>query len=124
MPKLSFQSCVPVYEVYCVLCNHIIFSLSSQTVWDRYCLHFIDVEIEGQKTTCQSLQLVNRRARFFFFVFCLFRTSPTAYRGSQARGQTGAVAAGLHHNHSNTGSQPCLGPTLQLTATLDPYLTH
>ena len=42
---------------------------------------------------------------FFFFFFCLFRVIPEAYGGSQARGPTGAVAAGLHHNHSNVGSE-------------------
>ena len=36
------------------------------------------------------------------FVFCLFRFA--AYGGSQARGPIGAVAAGLHHSHSNMGS--------------------
>ena len=30
----------------------------------------------------------------FFFFFCLFRAAPTAYRGSQAGGLIGAVAAG------------------------------
>ena len=30
-----------------------------------------------------------------FVLFCFFRASPTAYGGSQARGQIGAVAAGL-----------------------------
>ena len=39
-----------------------------------------------------------------------------AYEGSQARGQIGAVAPGLHHSHSNAGSKPCLLPTPQLTA--------
>ena len=29
-----------------------------------------------------------------------------AYGGSQARGQIGAVAASLHHSHSNMGSEP------------------
>ena len=29
---------------------------------------------------------------FYFFVFCLFRAAPEAYRGSQARGLIGAVA--------------------------------
>ena len=43
-----------------------------------------------------------------FFFFCLFRAAPTAYGGSQARGLIGAVAAGLRHSHSNTGSKPCL----------------
>ena len=55
---------------------------------------------------------------FCLFVFCLFRVAPVAYGGSQARGQIGAVAAGLHHGHSNAGSEPGLRPTLQLTATL------
>ena len=37
-----------------------------------------------------------------FFVFS--RAAHTAYGGSQARGQIGAVAAGLYHSHSNAGS--------------------
>ena len=47
-----------------------------------------------------------------------------AYGGSQAKGQIGAVAAGLHHSHSNAASEPCLRPTTQLTATPDPYPTE
>ncbi len=56
-----------------------------------------------------------------FFVFCFFLSfvvvaavvaiswaAPTAYGGSQARGLIGAVAAGLHHSHSNAGSEPRL----------------
>ena len=39
---------------------------------------------------------------FFLFVF---RAAPAAYGGSQARGQTEAIAAGLHHSHSNAGSE-------------------
>ena len=54
------------------------------------------------------------------FYVCLFRAILTAHGGSQARGQIGAVAAGLHHRHSNTRSEPCLRPTPQLTATPDP----
>ena len=50
----------------------------------------------------------------------IFRTEPEAYGGSQARGQIGATAAGLHHSHSNLGSKPHLGPTPQLMATVDP----
>ena len=49
-----------------------------------------------------------------FYLFCLFGISwapPMAYGGSQARGQIGAVAAGLHQSYSNTGSVPCLQPT-------------
>ena len=49
---------------------------------------------------------------FLFFVFCFFfcfsRAAPLAYGGSQARGPIGAVAAGLRHSYSNTGSEPNL----------------
>ena len=41
-------------------------------------------------------------AFFFFFFFCLFRAASAGYGGSQARGQIGATAAGLHQSHSNT----------------------
>ena len=43
---------------------------------------------------------------FFFFFFCPFAISwaaPAAYGGSQARGQIGAIATGLHQSHSNGG---------------------
>ena len=44
---------------------------------------------------------------FFFFFFCpLFRAAPTAYGHSQARGQIGAIAASLCHNHGNARSKP------------------
>ena len=60
---------------------------------------------------------------FFFFLslFLLFLwAAPAAYGGSQARGRIGAVAAGLRQSYSNTGSEPRLQPTPQLTATPDP----
>ena len=57
---------------------------------------------------------------FFFFCLCLFRATPTAHGGSQAMGSIGAVAASLRHSHSNSGSEPHLQPTPQLTATPDP----
>ena len=59
----------------------------------------------------------------FYFIFCLIAicwAAPMAYGGSQARGQIKAVAAGLHHSHSNVGSEPHLWPTPQLTAMTDP----
>ena len=43
-----------------------------------------------------------------------------AYGDSQARGQIGAVAAGLLQSHSNAGPKLHLQPTPQLMATLDP----
>ena len=55
-----------------------------------------------------------------FLSFVFSRAAPAAYGGSQARGLIGAVAAGLHHSHSNAGSQPSLRPTPQLMAMPDP----
>ena len=55
-----------------------------------------------------------------FFAFLLFRATPMAYGGSQARGQIGATAAGLHHSHSNARSELCLQPTPQLMTMPDP----
>ena len=56
----------------------------------------------------------------FYFLFLLYRAASTAYGGSQARGPIRAAAASQHHSHSNAESEPCLRPTPQLTATLDP----
>ena len=53
-----------------------------------------------------------------FFSFCLFRAAPIAYGGPQARGLTGATAAGLRHSHME--SEPHLSLIPQLTATPDP----
>ena len=56
---------------------------------------------------------------FFFFLVCfLFRAIPEAYGGSQAKGQIRAATAG--HSRSNSGSELCLPPTLQLMEMLDP----
>ena len=60
---------------------------------------------------------------FYFFFLCLFaisRAIPATYGGTQATGLIGAVAAGLHHSHSSTGSKPCLQPTPQRMAKPDP----
>ena len=54
----------------------------------------------------------------FLFTFFFFSASRGACGGSQTRGEIGAVAAGLHHSHSNARSELHLRPT-QLTATLD-----
>ena len=59
-----------------------------------------------------------------FNVFLFFRATSAAYGSSQASGGIGATAAGLHHSHSNTGSELRLQSTPQLTAILDPRLTE
>jgi len=47
-------------------------------------------------------------------------SAPETFGSSQASGGIGPAAASLHHSHNNTGSEPHLRPTPQLTATLDP----
>ena len=42
------------------------------------------------------------------------------YGGSQARGQIGAIAAGLCHSHSNATSKLHLQPIPELTTKPDP----
>ena len=54
------------------------------------------------------------------FFNCLFRATPVAYGGSQARRPIRATAASLRHSHSNARSEPCLRPMPQLTAMPDP----
>ena len=63
------------------------------------------------------------RYLFIYWSFCLFRATPEAQVGSQARSRIGAIAAGLCHSHA-TRSEWSLRPTPQLTATLDPYPTE
>ena len=57
---------------------------------------------------------------FFFFFFCLLSATPMACGDSQARGRIVTAAASLSHSHSNTGFEPFLRTTSQLTATSDP----
>ena len=53
---------------------------------------------------------------FPFFPFFPFFPTTMAHWGFWARGWIRAVAAGLHHSHSNSGSELCLISTPQLKA--------
>ena len=61
-----------------------------------------------------------RSSSFFVLFVCLFvllfRAAGVAHGGSQARGQNGAAAAGLHHSRINARSEPRLRPTYYTTA--------
>ena len=68
------------------------------------------------------LKLIQFYITFLLLLFCFFafsRAAPEAYVGSQPRGLIRAVAIGLCQSHSNAGSEPCLQPIPQLTATPD-----
>ena len=56
----------------------------------------------------------------FFIFFSFFRATPMAYGGSQTRSRIGATPAGLHHSHSNAGSEPRLQLMPQPAAMPDP----
>ena len=60
--------------------------------------------------SCAGLWAGTRDASLYLliFFFFLFRATPAAYGGSQARGGIRAVATSLHHRHSNSGSEPHL----------------
>ena len=57
---------------------------------------------------------------FSFFSFFFFFGHTHGIWRFQARGLIQAVATGLHHSHSNMGSEPHLQPIPQFMATLDP----
>ena len=64
----------------------------------------------GKQNFTRSKNWNNYGGVTYVFIW-LFRATPSAYGGSQARGRIGATAAGLYHSHSNTGSKPRLEPT-------------
>ena len=53
----------------------------------------------------QNNKEVTENFVLFYFCFCLFRAAPKAFGSFQARSRIGAVASGIHHSHSNMGSQ-------------------
>ena len=76
----------------------------------------------------QILNLLCHRRTPVFLKYALLkfflRAVPTAYGSSWARGWIRATAAGLHHSHSNTGSEPHLWPISHLKAMPDPWPTE
>ena len=64
----------------------------------------------AEVTSDPSMTTINGLIYLFIYLFLLFRAVPAAYGSSQASGQIGAAAAGLHHSHSSM-------------AMLDPELT-
>ena len=52
-------------------------------------------------------------------IILLLKAVPMAYGSSQAQGWITAAPAGLHHSHSNMGSEPHLWPISQIMETPD-----
>ena len=66
---------------------------------------------DGEKASNPPVLLVHlvpEKSNCLGFFFCLFRATPTAYGGSQARGRIGAAAADLYPSHSTARSEWCL----------------
>ena len=82
-------------------------------------LYFFQKLVAPLSSYYNLLWVLQSKIWFVFIFFQLPYAAPTAYGNSQARGRTGAVAAGLLHSHSNSGTKPRLRPTPQLTAMLD-----
>ena len=56
----------------------------------------------------QPKVLLNWVLTFFLSFFFFLMAAPETHGTYQARGQIGAATAGLHHSHSNSGSEPHL----------------
>ena len=78
----------------------------------------------SEKNQIHFYLLTMHKSFFFLFSFLLFRATPMAYGGSQARCLIGATAASLCQSHNNTGSKPHLQPTPQPSAMPDPWPTE
>ena len=76
-------------------------------------LHNCRAQVSGFVWTQEKCRRSLRNSALFFFFFFLFRATPAAYGGSQARGPIRAVAAGLYHSHSNVGSESATYTTAQ-----------
>ena len=79
-------------------------------------------QCEHQNNDDPRLQHTGFLKIIFFFFFCHLTATPMTYGSSRAKGWTGAAIACLCY--SNARSEPCLWPTLLLTATPDPYPTE
>ena len=73
----------------------------------------IEHRLDHDKHKSESLNQLMLQFQNQPFSFVFLGPHPWHTWGSQARGQIGAVAASLHHNHSKAGSKPCLWPTAQ-----------
>ena len=68
-----------------------------------FVLFFVFDNSEGGFMTLAQYAFLSSNILFFFSFF--LRATLAAYGSSQARGLIRAIAAGLHHSHSNTGSE-------------------
>ena len=111
---LAFLTWVHVHRAVCQFCR---VSLCPSDLGLGCTLHPCPTSTSSQRSFL-LLHGINLWHLFIYLV-SLFRVEPTAYGSSQARGPIRAVAASLHHSHSNTRSKLHLRPTPQLMAMPD-----
>ena len=110
------------------ICNHIFLLLTSlcflrKSVLISQMQHAVISEDINYTSYKISICLFYRTSIFSalrFFFFLLFRVIAVVYWISQAKGWIWAADPGLYHNHSNSGSKPCLWPTPEVMAMLFP----
>ena len=119
-PHCLMIECKLLSMLFDVFWSHLSQSKNCMKVEQARKIKFIAIKEKHQNSVWVQLHW-NKRMQFFCFcLFVCFRAAPVAYGVSQARSLIGAAAASLRHSHSNSGSEWCLQPTPQLTATLDP----
>ena len=111
-PLLREGRGVDIYEA------EIMRSTLHEGLYSNIILHFLFTPNCQVKIIFSPLETKKPRLFFFFFVFLGLHQEHTV--GCQAGGQVGAIVAGLCHSHSNEGSELCLRPTPELTATPNP----
>ena len=75
---------------------------NSHNISNFFIIIFVMVKYYNSLRAQIMISIFSNKVSIYFFFF-LFRSIPEAYGSSQARGQTGAAAATLHHSHSNAG---------------------
>ena len=73
-----------------------------------------EYEVPASSAFFSNFLIASLYLPFVFYILSphpFFRAVPVAYGSSWARGQIGATAADLHHNHSNSRSELHLQPT-------------
>ena len=77
---------------------------------NTYVCVYREIDIYMPESLCYTPK--TQHCKSTILCVCVFSmATPTAHGGFQVRGLIGAVAAGLHHSHSNAGSKPNLRPT-------------
>ena len=102
------------------LCGYRLHILERKSFVNKHSIKIYFLSISSKLLTVnQKVCILSGIYLIFIFIF-IFRATPVAHGSSQVRGRIRATAAGLHHSHSNVGSEPCLQSTPQLTAGIKP----